>query len=102
MFIDKILEHNPNAHINVFELNPSAVIGLKEKYSAKPGVSVKETDTLLDTAIISCTQRYDKIIGNPPYGARNNEKKRIFSTNCIQTYILKRVIPYSFMLAHVA
>lgn len=76
VFIDKILEHNPDAHVNVFELNPSAVIGLKEKYNAKPGISVKETDTLLDTAIISCTQRYDKIIGNPPYGARNDEKKK--------------------------
>ena len=76
VFIDKILEHNPDAHVNVFELNTSAVIGLKEKYSAKPGISVKETDTLLDTAIISCTQRYDKIIGNPPYGARNDEKKK--------------------------
>lgn len=76
VFIDKILEHNPDAHVNIFELNPSAVIGLKEKYSSKPGISVKETDTLLDTAIISCTQRYDKIIGNPPYGARNDEKKK--------------------------
>lgn len=76
VFIDKILEHNPDAHVNVFELNTSAVIGLKEKYSAKPGISVKETDTLLDTEIISCTQRYDKIIGNPPYGARNDEKKK--------------------------
>lgn len=76
VFIDKILEHNPDAHVNIFELNTSAVIGLKEKYSAKPGISVKETDTLLDTEIISCTQRYDKIIGNPPYGARNDEKKK--------------------------
>ena len=76
VFIDKILEHNPDAHVNVFELNTSAVIGLKEKYSAKPGISVKETDTLLDTEIISCTQRYDKIIGNPPYSARNDEKKK--------------------------
>ena len=76
VFIDKILEHNPDAHVNVFELNTSAVIGLKEKYSAKPGISVKETDTLLDTEIISCTQRYDKIIGNPPHGARNDEKKK--------------------------
>lgn len=76
VFIDKILEHNPNAHVNVFELNPSAVVGLKEKYSTRPGISVKETDTLLDATIVSCSQKYDKIIGNPPYGARNDEKKK--------------------------
>lgn len=76
VFIDKILEHNPDAHVNVFELNPSAVVGLKKKYSNRPGISVKETDTLLDTTIVSCSQKYDKIIGNPPYGARNDEKKK--------------------------
>lgn len=76
VFIDKILENNPDAHVNVFELNPSAVVGLKEKYSNKHGISVKETDTLLDSTIVSCSQKYDKIIGNPPYGARNDEKKK--------------------------
>lgn len=76
VFIDKILENNPDAHVNVFELNPSAVVSLKEKYSNKHGISVKETDTLLDSTIVSCSQKYDKIIGNPPYGARNDEKKK--------------------------
>lgn len=76
VFIDKILEHNPDAQINVFELNPSAVVSLKNKYSSKPGISIKETDTLLDETILMCSQRYDKIIGNPPYGVRNDEKKK--------------------------
>ena len=47
VFIDKILEHNPDAHVNVFELNTSAVIGLKEKYSAKPGISWHESTYFL-------------------------------------------------------
>lgn len=76
VFIDKILESTHDVQINVFELNPSAVEGLKSKYSLKSCVSIKETDTLLDETILECQQRYDKIIGNPPYGARNDEHKK--------------------------
>ena len=76
MFIDKILEGTSNVQINVFELNPSAVAGLKSKYGQKSCISIKETDTLLDDTILECSQRYDKIIGNPPYGARNDEHKK--------------------------
>lgn len=63
--------------ISVFELNSSTVAGLKSKYSMKSCVSIKETDTLLDKAILECSQRYDKIIGNPPYGARSDEHKKV-------------------------
>lgn len=76
VFIDKILEQNIDTQISVFELNPTAVSDLKKKYSSKSSVSIKETDTLLDETILSCSKKYDKIIGNPPYGARNDEKKK--------------------------
>ncbi len=76
VFVDKILESASDVQINVFELNPSAVAGLKSKYSQKSCISIKETDTLLDETIIECSQKYDKIIGNPPYGARNDEHKK--------------------------
>lgn len=76
VFIDKILESTHDVQINVFELNPSVVADLKSKYSLKSCVSIKETDTLLDETILECSQRYDKIIGNPPYGARNDEHKK--------------------------
>ena len=76
VFVDKILEKVPNANISVFELNPQAVIGLKSKYNGEANIQIKETDTLLDDSITSCSVKYDKIIGNPPYGARNNEKKK--------------------------
>ena len=76
VFIDKILECKSDVQINVFELNPSAVAGLKSKYSLKECISIKETDTLLDKSILDCSQRYDKIIGNPPYGARNDKHKK--------------------------
>lgn len=76
VFVDKILEHNPDVRIKVLELNPEAVVGLKSKYSSRSNISIKETDTLLDETILSCSQRYDKIIGNPPYGARNDDRKK--------------------------
>lgn len=76
VFVDKILEHNPDIIVNVFELNPTAVINLKKKYVSQKNITIKETDTLLDETIISCSQKYDRIIGNPPYGARNDERKK--------------------------
>lgn len=76
VFVDKILEKDPNVKINVFELNPTTVLELKNKYKEKNNVHIEETDTLLDETIISCSIKYDKIIGNPPYGARNSERKK--------------------------
>ena len=77
VFVDKILEYNSRAQINVYELNPIAIDGLRDKYKSMTNVFVKETDTLLDDTILSCANKYDKIIGNPPYGARNDERKKI-------------------------
>ena len=76
VFVDKILEKNPKANICVFELNPKAVLGLKDKYRGEENIQIKETDTLLDEGITSRSIRFDKIIGNPPYGARNDDKKK--------------------------
>lgn len=76
VFVDKILEKEPKANICIYELNPKAVLGLKDKYRGEVNIQIKETDTLLDDSITSCSIKYDKIIGNPPYGARNDEKKK--------------------------
>lgn len=76
VFVDKILEKNPHAQICIYELNPEAVNVLRNKYRHSDNIRIKETDTLLDNEIISRCQKYDKIIGNPPYGARNDETKR--------------------------
>lgn len=89
VFIDKILECATDVQINVFELNPSAVAGLKDKYNSKPCISIKETDTLLDETILDRSQRYDKIIGNPPYGARNNEQKKELLSKLYSTLYTK-------------
>lgn len=76
VFVDKILEKYPLSTITIFELNPDAVGLLREKYKKEKNVRIKETDTLLDNEVISCGNHFDKIIGNPPYGARNDERKK--------------------------
>ena len=76
VFVDKILEKSPTSNIFIYELNPDAVGNLRTKYKKDSNVFVKETDTLLDNEVVSCTHRFDKIIGNPPYGARNDDQKK--------------------------
>lgn len=76
VFVDKILERAPSSNIFIYELNPVAAGNLRSKYKKESNVFVKETDTLLDNDVVSCSNRFDKIIGNPPYGARNNEHKK--------------------------
>lgn len=75
-FVDKILEKSPSSNIFIYELNPVAAGNLRSKYKKDNNVFVKETDTLLDSNIVSCSHRFDKIIGNPPYGARSDEHKK--------------------------
>lgn len=76
VFVDKILEKLPDSNINVFELNPDAVHNLKEKYFDKRNIHIRLTDTLLDDDIVYRRYKYDKIIGNPPYGALNSDTKK--------------------------
>lgn len=75
-FVDKILEKSPHAKISIFELNPEAVGTLRNKYSNETNIHIRQTDTLLDEDVVTCKLRYDKIIGNPPYGARNDQNKK--------------------------
>lgn len=80
VFVDKIMENIPFANISIFELNPNAVKILKDKYKRYNNIFIKSTDTLLDECIVKNSISFDKIIGNPPYGARNNmEKKEILN-----------------------
>ncbi|MBR1932731.1 MAG: Eco57I restriction-modification methylase domain-containing protein [Prevotella sp.] len=76
VFVDKILEKSPSSNIFIYELNPVAAGNLRNKYKEDSNVYVKETDTLLDNDVVSCRHRFDRIIGNPPYGARNDEHKK--------------------------
>lgn len=77
VFIDRILEKTPTANICIYELQSSAVEILRNKYKYFDNIKIKETDTLLDDEIVYNRHKFDKIIGNPPYGARNDDAKRI-------------------------
>ena len=76
VFVDKIRHYIKDVDIDVLELNSKSVSLLKNKYVDCHRIKIKETDTLLDEDIILSCKTYDKIIGNPPYGARHDEKKR--------------------------
>lgn len=76
VFVDKILEKSSFSNISIYELNPKAVELLREKYKQQSNIYIKETDTLLDKEITTSSHLFDKIIGNPPYGARIDEEKK--------------------------
>ncbi|MCH1906825.1 N-6 DNA methylase [Pasteurella multocida] len=100
VFIDEILKSNIHLHIDALDINPEAVRVLNKKYSSYSSIKVRETDTLLDNELdlydtselwIKETDTlidneidyfaktggyYDKVIGNPPYGAWQDHEKR--------------------------
>ncbi|PNV63551.1 restriction endonuclease [Clostridium sp. chh4-2] len=100
IFVDEILKTNNPVHIDALEMNREAISILKKKYKNIDSVVVRETDTLLDEQLdlYSVSQlwlkqtdtlfdkqldafsalggHYSKVIGNPPYGAWQDYKKR--------------------------
>ena len=100
IFIDEILKTNFPVQIDALDIDKTAISILKKKYSGNHSITVRETDTLLDerpdtfsTPEIwlkktdtlvdgqlnyfgSIGGHYDKVIGNPPYGAWQDYKKR--------------------------
>ena len=100
VFIDELLNTKSTLHIDALDIDQAAISILKEKYKDNPTVSVRETDTLFDeqldlfetsslllkkTDTLTDSQldffgtiggHYDKIVGNPPYGAWQDYDKR--------------------------
>lgn len=78
-FIDKIINSDKDVKIDAFDINQAAIDILQKKYENISNIKIKKTDTLLDTELdfYSLTNGiYDKIIGNPPYGAWQDYDKR--------------------------
>ena len=121
-FIDEILQNGrPFNSLEAVDLNPKSIKELKEKYSDIPIIFVRKTDTLFDRKFddISAgkTEKYSKIIGNPPYGVWQGYKRRadlkkkyggyvkdsytLFLNKCISLLgkngILTFIIPDTFM-----
>lgn len=92
MFIRKILTSCPDVHIDALDINPEAVKELQDQFSVQSkNVVVRETDTLFDVQLDSiCVDGYyDKIIGNPPYGAWQSPEKRQALKNKYTGYYVK-------------
>ena len=77
VFVDKILEQSPSSQISIYEFNPIAVSSLRRKYQGYSNISIKQTDTLLDDTVLRRDGLYDKIIGNPPYGAKHTQDQKL-------------------------
>lgn len=81
VFVEKMLAtiQDRNVKIDALDLNPTAVRKLKERYHQDRRITIRQTDTLLDTALcplFTSGGYYSKIIGNPPYGAWQDYTKR--------------------------
>lgn len=100
IFIDEILKTEKNIHIDALDIDKNAIKILKTKYDGNNHVTVRETDTLLDSRLdrfcnpeiwlkqtdtltdeqldffSSIGGHYNKVIGNPPYGAWQDYDKR--------------------------
>ncbi len=100
IFIDEVLKRNIRTRIDALDINEQAISVLQNKYADNPDVSVRLTDTLFDEELDRYTTNalwlkntdtlldeqldlfgytgghYDKVIGNPPYGAWQDYDKR--------------------------
>lgn len=85
VFIEAILKSGRNMNIHGFDIDPSAITILHDKFSSEPCVTIENRDTLLfgdddfsGEARLSLNEvfRFSKIIGNPPYGAWQSIERR--------------------------
>ena len=100
IFIDEILKTEIPVQIDALDIDEKAISILEKKYQGNNSITVRRTDTLLDQRLDSFVipeiwvkntdtlldiqldgfgsigGHYDKIIGNPPYGAWQDYEKR--------------------------
>lgn len=100
IFIDEILKAECPVQIDALDIDKKAISILEKKYKGYDSITVRETDTLLDERLdafgipelwlkrtdtlvdeqLDCFGaiggHYDKVIGNPPYGAWQDYDKR--------------------------
>ena len=73
-FVDEILEINSNQSLTLYDIDDYAINVVKQKYLNKLNVKINLANTLLDEKLDFCN--FDKIIGNPPYGAKMPQKEK--------------------------
>lgn len=123
VFIDKVLEINPNANICAYDLNPEAIGKLCAKYGDNKNIRITESDTLMNEELDNYSLEggvYDKVIGNPPYGGWLEREQRevlkkkfniysketysLFLLRCISLLkeggVLSFIIPDTYLFLH--
>jgi adenine-specific DNA-methyltransferase len=92
VFIDALLKKHPKTDITAYDLNPEAIKVLNAKYSNYENIQVIESDTLLDLDLdmkVFMNGYFDRIIGNPPYGAWQDYDKRANLKNIYKGFYVK-------------
>ncbi|TWT07325.1 methyltransferase [Planococcus sp. CPCC 101016] len=92
VFIDALLAKHPQVDITAYDLNPQAIQILEDKYKDFSNVKTVEGDTLLDSELdikVMMNGDYDRIIGNPPYGAWQDYEKRANLKNLYPGFYVK-------------
>ncbi len=124
VFIDEILEKEPSVRIVAYDLNPEAIGILGKKYRGLENIKLRQADTLLDSTLDQLARKggvFDRIIGNPPYGAWQDYDKRkvlkekyqgfyvketyaLFLLRCVSVLkkggILTFIVPDTFLFLH--
>ena len=80
-FIEKILERYSSKSLDIvaYDLNALAIKNLEVKFKKDKRIRLKHSDTLFDLELddrLKAGERYSRIIGNPPYGAWQDQEKR--------------------------
>ena len=111
-FIDEILKRKIKVRIDALDINEVAISTMQKKYSKIPDVNVRLADTLFDKILdeYACSEIwlkntdilfdeqldlftsqggcYDKVIGNPPYGAwQDIEKRELLKKKYVGQYV---------------
>lgn len=100
IFIDEILTIGKNIHVDALDIDDKAIEVLRKKYENNPQINIRKTDTLFDSELDNYDAmqlwlkhtdtlmdeqldyfgltggHYNKVIGNPPYGAWQDYSKR--------------------------
>ena len=69
--IDGVLGQAPNADIRASEIGEAAATALKNKYSERRNVEVRQEDALevMNRSLFESHLQFTRILANPPYGA---------------------------------
>ncbi|ARU55741.1 modification methylase [Oleiphilus messinensis] len=71
-FIDQIITQGFHGEMHLFDLNPESIEKLKEKYKPFNNIKIDVDDFVFQIT----SEKYDRIIANPPYGAYQTPEKR--------------------------